>query len=151
MYDITKEGHHIPMIGEPTKRQEYGVEGIREASDAADFIRSLFDIGKLQQETFIVLALDGANKPIRTCAVTDGLLDTNMVHPREVFAPVLVARAGSIIVAHNHPSGTLEPSPEDIALTKRLVECGKLLGIRVLDHLILTAEGFISLKERGAM
>jgi len=73
------------------------------------------------------------------------------VHPREVFADPISDRAASILVAHNHPSGTLEASPEDVALTKRLVKAGELLGIRLLDHVIVTASGFLSLRQSGVM
>ena len=97
------------------------------------------------------MSLNGANKPIKTRWVTVGLLDTNQVHPREVFADPITDRAASVILAHNHPSGTLEASPEDIALTKRLQKAGELLGIRVLDHLIVASSGFLSLKQAGAM
>jgi DNA repair protein RadC len=97
------------------------------------------------------MSLNGANEPIKTRWVTVGLLDSNQVHPREVFADPLVDRAASIIVAHNHPSGTLEPSPEDLAITKRLQKAGEVLGIKVLDHLILTTTGLISLKQKGHM
>jgi DNA repair protein RadC len=105
----------------------------------------------MPQEVMVVMSLNGANKPIKTRWTTVGLLDCNQVHPREVFADPLMDRAAAIIIAHNHPSGTLEPSPEDLALTKRLQNAGELLGIRVLDHLIISASGFISLKQRGHM
>jgi DNA repair protein RadC len=106
-------------------------------------------IRSMPQEVFAVMSLDGASHPIRTRWVTVGLLDCNQVHPREVFADVISDRAASVILAHNHPSGTLEASAEDIALTRRLVKAGELLGIRVLDHLIVTATGFLSLKQQG--
>jgi DNA repair protein RadC len=81
--------------------------------------------------------------------VTVGLLDCNQVHPREVFADPLMDRAAAIIVAHNHPSGTLEPSAEDLALTRRLQKAGELLGIKVLDHLILGPGGYASMRQLG--
>ena len=80
-----------------------------------------------------------------------GLLDSNQVHPREVFSDPIADRAASVILAHNHPSGTLEASPEDLALTKRLVRAGEILGIKVLDHLIVTRNGHLSLKQTGNM
>jgi len=73
------------------------------------------------------------------------------VHPRECFRTAIVKNCCSIIIAHNHPSGSLEPSAEDLNLTKRLVESGKLIGIEVLDHLIVTADAYVSLKERNLM
>jgi DNA repair protein RadC len=73
------------------------------------------------------------------------------VHPREVFQEAIVSRAASLVLFHNHPSGDPEPSAEDLALTRRLVSAGTLLGIQVLDHLILGAGRYVSLKERGAV
>lgn len=123
-------------------------EPIRSAEDAVDHFAS---IREMPQEVFAVMSLNGASRPIKTRWTTVGLLDTNQVHPREVFADSLMDRAASVIVAHNHPSGTLEPSPEDVALTKRLQKAGELLGIKVLDHLIVTSAGFLSLKQAGHM
>ena len=121
---------------------------IREASDAVTYFEG---IRTMPQEVFAVMSLDGGNHPIRTRWVTVGLLDSNQVHPREVFADPISDRAASVLVAHNHPSGTLEASPEDVALTKRLVKAGELLGIRVLDHVIVTASGYLSLRQKGVM
>lgn len=110
-------------------------------------------IAELPQEAFAVLALDAGNKPIGPAKiVTLGLLDRNQVHPREVFSDALKDRAASIIVAHNHPSGNPNPSSEDMVLTKRLVRAGELLGIKVLDHLILSPAGKLtSLRAKGHM
>ncbi len=119
---------------------------VRHASDALPYFQ---DIRAQKQEHFVCVSLSGANEVIASRVVTVGLLDTNQVHPREVFADPIADRAASVLLAHNHPSGTLEASPEDIALTKRLVQAGELLGIRVLDHLIVTADGFLSLKQEG--
>jgi DNA repair protein RadC len=73
------------------------------------------------------------------------------VHPREVFQPAVGESAASIILVHNHPSGELEPSQDDLALTKRLVEAGKIMGIEVLDHVIISNKGFLSMKEKNLM
>jgi len=121
---------------------------IREAEDAVCHFRS---IQEMPQEVFAVMSLNGASKPIKTRWTTVGLLNSNQVHPREVFADPLMDRAASVIVAHNHPSGKLEASAEDLALTKRLQQAGDLLGIKVLDHLIVSSAGFISLKQQGAI
>jgi DNA repair protein RadC len=102
-----------------------------------------------RQEHFVVVTLNGANEVIETRIVTVGLLNHSLVHPREVFADAITDRAASVICVHNHPSGTLEPSSQDLAITRQLVEAGDLLGIRVLDHLIVAGDGFVSLKERG--
>jgi DNA repair protein RadC len=121
---------------------------ITSASDALPYVR---EIRRKNQEHFLCISLSGANEVIASRIVTVGLLDSSQVHPREVFADPLTDRAAAVILAHNHPSGTLRPSPEDLALTERLVKSGELLGIRVLDHLIVTQDGYLSLKETGAM
>ena len=120
-------------------------------NSAEDVIQRLASIERMSQEVFVVMSLNSANKPIKTRWITVGLLDCNQVHPREVFAEPLMDRAAAVIVAHNHPSGTLEASPEDLALTKRLQKAGELLGIKVLDHLIVSGSGFVSLKQQGRM
>lgn len=116
---------------------------------AADALPYLNGIRAQKQEHFVCLSLNGANEVLASRVVTVGLLDQNQVHPREVFADPLADRAAAILVAHNHPSGTLAASPEDIALTSRLARAGELLGIRVLDHLIVTKDGYLSLKTAG--
>ncbi len=121
---------------------------IRDAEDALPY---LAEIRKEKQEHFVCLSLNGANEVLATRVVTVGLLDSNQVHPREVYADPITDRAASILCAHNHPSGTLEPSAEDLAITRRLVQAGQVLGIRVLDHLILTRDGFLSLKQTGQL
>lgn len=78
-----------------------------------------------------------------------GLLNSSLVHPREVFAPAIAGAAASLILAHNHPSGDPEPSPEDVRVTAQLAESGRILGIPVRDHVILGADGYVSLMERG--
>jgi DNA repair protein RadC len=106
-------------------------------------------IGHLKQETFYVILLDSSLKKIRDYEVTQGILDASLVHPREVFKPAIRYSARGIIVLHNHPSGELKPSDQDIKTTGQLVESGKILGIPVYDHLIITQEGFYSFKEHG--
>lgn len=119
--------------------------------DAADALPYLMGIRKEKQEHFVCLSLNGANEVLASRVVTVGLLNSNQVHPREVFADPITDRAASILCAHNHPSGTLEASPEDLAITKRLVKAGEVLGIRVLDHLIVTSDGFLSMKQKGLL
>jgi DNA repair protein RadC len=121
---------------------------IEHAADALPYLES---IRGQRQEHFVCLSLSGANEVLASRVVTVGLLDQNQVHPREVFADPLSDRAAAIVVAHNHPSGTLAASPEDIALTSRLARAGELLGIRLLDHLIVTKDGYLSLRSAGHM
>jgi DNA repair protein RadC len=102
-------------------------------------------------ETFGLLALDVRQRLKREAIVSVGCLTSSLVHPREVFQEAIVARAAAIVLFHNHPSGDPEPSAEDLALTRRLVSAGTLLGIQVLDHLILGAARYVSLKETGVV
>ena len=102
-------------------------------------------------ESFWVLTLNGAHVPIRKRRITKGLVNKTVAHPREVFRVAILDNACAIILVHNHPSGLLEPSPEDLAITKVLVDSGKLLGISVLDHIIIGRSGAASLVEKGFM
>lgn len=102
-------------------------------------------------ETFGVLALDVRRRLKHEAVVSVGCLTASLVHPREVFREAVSARAAALVLFHNHPSGDPEPSGEDLALTRRLVSAGTLLGIEVLDHLVLGAGRFVSLKERGVV
>jgi DNA repair protein RadC len=102
-------------------------------------------------EVFGVLALDVRHRLVREEVVSVGCLTASLVHPREVFKVALDARAASLVLFHNHPSGDPEPSAEDIALTRRLAAAGTLMGVEVLDHLVLGAGRYVSLKERGVL
>lgn len=111
----------------------------------ADVVVQLADVRSKKQEHFVCMTLDGANRLIQRRIVSVGILNASLVHPREVFADVITDRAAGIIVAHNHPSGTTTPSPEDIQTTKRLKEVAELLGIGFYDHLIVTADDYRSI------
>jgi DNA repair protein RadC len=108
---------------------------VRKSSEAAKILRPLF--AKLDREQFVVLLLDAQHKPIGINIVSIGSLTASIVHPREAFKAAILANAAAVIVSHNHPSGSVEPSPEDIELSRRLREAGQLLGIRVLDSIVL--------------
>lgn len=114
--------------------------------DTTDAIIAQFaDIRDKQQEHFVVLTLDGASRLIAKRTVFIGTLNASLVHPREVFADAIADRAASVIVGHNHPSGSLEPSPADRETTRRLAEAGHLLGIPLADHFIITPSAFRSI------
>ncbi|HVO11245.1 MAG TPA: DNA repair protein RadC [Vicinamibacteria bacterium] len=102
-------------------------------------------------ETFGLLALDARHRLRREAVISVGSLTASLVHPREVFQEAVVSRAAALVLFHNHPSGDPEPSPEDLALTRRLAAAGSLMGIEVLDHLVLGAGRFVSLKQRGQL
>lgn len=109
-------------------------------SSTSAAVEHLKNIRDKKQEYFVVLTLDGASRLINNTVVFQGTLNQSLVHPREVFAQAIEDRAASIIVAHNHPSGSVEPSTEDIAITNKLKEAGELLGIEVIDHILLTKD-----------
>lgn len=107
-------------------------------------VEQLADIRNKKQEHFVCLTLDGANRLIAKRVITIGTLTASPVHPREVFADAITDRAASIIVAHNHPSGSLQASAADIQITTQLKEAGKLLNINIIDHIIITPKEFTS-------
>ncbi|MEK7542850.1 MAG: DNA repair protein RadC [Patescibacteria group bacterium] len=108
----------------------------------------LRDIRDHKKEHFVIFFLDARNQEIKREIVSVGSLNANLVHPREVFEPAVRHLAAQIIVAHNHPSGDLEPSEDDLVTTKRLIEAGKIIGIEVVDHIIVTNENFLSFREK---
>jgi DNA repair protein RadC len=118
---------------------------------AEDVLPLLTDIASKQQEYFVCISLNGANEVIEKRVVTIGLLNHSQVHPREVFADVIADRAASVIFAHNHPSGELNPSDADLKIHEQLIQAAKILGIRVLDQMIVTRKGYCSFQELGLL
>lgn len=114
---------------------------IASAAEAAAYCQPL--IGHLEQEHFLVVWLDVRNQVLGHEVITKGLVDSSLVHPREVFRGALKANASSVIVAHNHPSGDVRPSPEDVRVTEVLSESGAVLGVKLLDHLVVTREEYM--------
>ncbi|MED5102185.1 DNA repair protein RadC [Niallia circulans] len=120
---------------------------IRSPEDAAKYMMN--EMRFLTQEHFVCLYLNTKNQVMHKQVVFIGSLNASIVHPREVYKEAFRRSAASIICLHNHPSGDPSPSREDIEVTKRLVECGKIIGIDLLDHIIIGENKFISLKEKG--
>ena len=118
-------------------------------TETKDVLPLISDISNKQQEYFICISLNGANELIEKRIVTVGLLDKSQVHPREVFADVITDRAASVIFAHNHPSGELNPSNSDLKIHEQLTEAAKILGIKVLDHIIVSKREYYSFQESG--
>ncbi len=106
-------------------------------------------IGSEKKEHFVMLSIDARNNLIKISDISVGSLNASIVHPREVFKEAIQASAAQIIIAHNHPSGDPEASPEDIALTRRIAEAAKIIGVELLDHIIVTNNSFSSLKEQN--
>jgi DNA repair protein RadC len=103
----------------------------------------------LQKEVFRVALLDAQNGLLRDRIVSEGTLSASLVHPREVFKPAIVESAAAVILLHNHPSGDPTPSREDVRLTRQLVECARLLDLRLHDHVVIGRGRYVSLAERG--
>lgn len=120
---------------------------IRSARDAAELLVPEF--GSRPVEQFGVILLDAKHRVLRTTLLSVGTLDASIVHPREVFREAASGGAAAIVVFHNHPSGDPTPSADDVALTKRLVTAGEVMGITVLDHVIVAENAYASLQERG--
>lgn len=118
-------------------------------TEAQDVMPLLADITNKKQEHFVCISLNGAYEVIKKRIVTIGLVDRSQVHPREVYADVISDRAAAVIFAHNHPSGDLQPSNSDLKIHEQLTEAGKILGIRILDHLIVSKKGYYSFQEAG--
>ena len=138
-----REAPTIPVQLEPFEGKPY--------SSSEQIFRSFCAMNERDVEQFIVLHLDTKNQ-IRTLQVVSiGSLSAATVHPREVFRAAILNGAARIIVLHNHPSGDPEPSPEDIAMTARLKEAGKIIGITLLDSLIVCQNRYVSFADRGIL
>jgi DNA repair protein RadC len=118
---------------------------IRQPTDLFEYFSTQMSL--LTREEFCVAVLDTKNRLIKHAFVSKGTLNASIVHPREVFRVAIIHSAAAIIVLHNHPSGDPTPSQEDLDITQRLVEAGKIMGINVLDHIIIGGAKYISLKE----
>jgi len=125
---------------------------VRSAADADAMVRAFNGVAQINlRESFIVLALDSRNQPLGFAVVAEGGVSFAAVDRSLVFKAAVLLPAPSIILVHNHPSGELSPSEDDIRITEQIVEGGKLLGVRVLDHIIMTERGYYSFLEAGRM
>jgi DNA repair protein RadC len=130
-------------------RKETSKPTFKRSSDVADQYLPL--MRDLRKEVFKVLLLNRANRLIKEVFISEGTLDASIVHPRDVFREALLEPAAGIILIHNHPSGNPSPSEEDLRITKQLIEAGRLLGIKVYDHIILAGESYRSLVDEGLL
>jgi DNA repair protein RadC len=131
-------------------RRRIRPEGLK-ISTPADVLPLIQHYADRKQEHFVCISINGANEVIKSRVVSVGLVNKTQVHPREVFADPITDRASAIIVAHNHPAGSLTPSNEDIEITKQLKSAGETLGIRLLDHIIFNHKGYYSFLEHGGL
>lgn len=131
-------------------RRRIKPEGIK-IETPADLLPQIRHYGDRKQEHFLCATINGANEVINVRVVSIGLIDRSPVHPREVFADAVSDRACAIIVAHNHPSGSLKPSPSDLDVTRQLKAAGEVVGISLLDHIIFNRSGYFSFLENGLL
>ena len=136
----------LQMVRE--KAQEYNVSRITSASDVYSLLNQY---ATMEREHFLLVTLDGSSKVIEQRVIHIGTLNQSLVHPREIFRPAILDNSVGIIIAHNHPSGTLEASRADIQITQRLKEVAKLVGIELLDHVILSSQGYYSFSDEGLL
>ena len=125
-------------------------DGIK-IKNAEDVAKLTEELRAKKQEYFLSLTLDGASYLIQKRIVFIGTLNHSIVHPREVFADAIIDRAAGIIFVHNHPSGNIDPSKEDIAITNRLLEVGKMVGIWLIDHIIIRKDKYFSFQAEGML
>jgi len=146
-YDVP--GFRVALVREPgVKLAER--PSMRTPAEAARVLAAY--VGEADREVFVVALLTIRHRLIGCNTVSVGCLTSSLVHPALVMKPAILASAACLVLSHNHPSGDPEPSAEDVALTRRLVAAGTLLGIEVLDHLVLGEAGrYVSLKERGLL
>jgi len=131
-------------------RRRIKPEGIK-IETPADLLPQIRHYADRKQEHFLCATINGANEVMNVRVVSIGLIDRSPVHPREVFADAISDRACAIIVAHNHPNGTLEPSSNDLDVTKQLKGVGEVVGISLLDHIIFNRSSYFSLLENGLL
>ncbi len=136
----------ISMVKERAREMD-----VKAISCAADVYAKLIDFADMKQEHFLCITMDGASKIINIRTVFIGTLNQSLVHPREVFMDAIKDGAAGVIIAHNHPSGTLSASRADVQLTQRLKEVSKLVGIELMDHVILAKTGFYSFSDEGLL
>ena len=117
----------------------------------ADLLPHVRHYADRKQEHFLCATVNGANEVLNVRVISIGLIDRSPVHPREVFADAVADRASGIIVAHNHPAGGLDPSPDDVAITAQLKAAGEIVGIELLDHIIFNRSGYWSFLEEGRL
>jgi DNA repair protein RadC len=133
------------VVAEGTGELSYK-EAVRGAETAFQLFRQV--LADRPTEEFWTMLLDGKHRVMGLAQTSVGTLTSSLVHPREVFGPAIRMAAAAVIVGHNHPSGDPEPSPEDLEVTRRLVDAGKLLGIPLVDHLVCGSETYVSLRDR---
>ena len=136
-------------IGRRLGREKW--EAGRALRSSEDVFRHFAELEKETREIFYVVLLNNKNRKIREVKISEGSLTASLVHPREVYNPVIRESAAAVIFVHNHPSGDPAPSPEDIEITRRLKQVGEVIGVRVLDHVVIGRDRYYSFSDRGML
>ena len=118
---------------------------------SADIFRAFKELASMPVESFLVVHLDGKNRMVGMTTCSIGSMTASLVHPRDVFRPAIANMTAGLIFIHNHPSGDPEPSKEDLDITRRLCEVGKLIGIKCLDHIVIGSTSYFSFADQGLM
>ena len=139
----------IVLVKDSSHRYNLDTRSSRGPEDAVHAINTILNLNNEAQEVLVTLMLNTKNSIVGIQEITRGSLSASIVHPREVYKAAILHNAASIILAHNHPSGSPSPSREDIAVTERILKAGKILDIPLLDHVIIGDPRFVSLKEKG--
>ena len=141
---MIRSGYYENAAFELLKAMEPSAENVGSASAVWQAVRPY---GAKRQEHFLVVLLNNNNAIIDTKVVSIGTVSETIVHPRELFRDAILLNASRLILAHNHPSGNLQPSNEDIAVTKRIIEAGKTIGIQCIDHVVFSPHSYLSMRE----
>lgn len=142
--------YRVQLVRE--EKTEYKGGALQSPKAVAEVMNAIFNMDAQPMEIFTMIALDIKKKPVGCFLISQGSLDVTVVHPREVFQRALMVNAHSIIIAHNHPSGEVTPSYNDVNLTRRLKDAGKIMDIELIDHLIIGENGkFYSFGEEGCV
>lgn len=145
----TEAGEPVGYIVSEIRRRRYRGKAVPVVKGPESIYELVFPrLRNELREHFVGVYLNSRNNVISQETISVGSLNASIVHPREVFRPALLHAAAGVIIAHNHPSGDSNPSEEDIAITRRLHEAGKILGIDLLDHVVVAKDGYTSLRER---
>lgn len=141
----------LRMVKESTAIYDFQDKIVSSPGKCKEVLEQVFDMSNLSEETLVLMCLNPKNAVTGLFKVSQGSLTTSIVHPREIFKRAMMNNACSIIIAHNHTSGSTEPSSEDICLTKRIQRAGEILGIKLYDHLIISDGKFTSFRQDNLM
>jgi len=148
---ITIKKFSVQLVKESSKKYDIIDRNIGSTSKAKEVFEQVLSMSDKPYEVFAMMTLDVKNNVTGVFEVTSGILDSSQVHPREVFQRAILQNAARIIIGHNHPSGDVQPSKDDINVTKRLVSAGELLGIKIVDHIIIGDKKCLSFREECLM